>query len=408
MKLRKIKIENFRAIKHREIRFDDALGQIRPVTVLAGPNGCGKTSVLFAILQSLRGVMGYRTLDVPDPEDLDIHRQGALGGLVRRRLSITIDLDVEFEQCEIDAIPKVFEDTRDIRFAAEESLSGVNDTQGSPPSSTVVPPEEELPELPDRRVRVTWSYPPERNSRGSLKPWWFFSNTEPWGAVPWFYGRKYAITGWIRRRLRSRSLLDQVGGLYLFPQDRNLHSRVVGSPAKFPGSNDRPFAEERQRASEELSVWGILEYLSNYAQGKRSDDLAPEDIWEVRIQKAFQDICAPKEYLGFMYQTDDPVGAPYFKDGDSVYPLQMAASGEQVIIEYLTRLTFPSPMNHSLILIDEPEIHLHPAWIRQLYRSLPKIGQGNQFILTTHSMDLREVAAEDGALVDMGELLESR
>lgn len=65
-------------------------------------------------------------------------------------------------------------------------------------------------------------------------------------------------------------------------------------------------------------------------------------------------------------------GNGYLKDNESTYPLHMAASGEQVIIEYLARLTYPSPMNHSIILIDEPEIHLHPAWIRQLYLAFQK------------------------------------
>lgn len=73
MKLRKVRIENFRAIKDTEIVFADALNTIRPVTVLAGPNGTGKTSVLFAIIQALRGVMGYRTSDVPEPDERDIH-----------------------------------------------------------------------------------------------------------------------------------------------------------------------------------------------------------------------------------------------------------------------------------------------------------------------------------------------
>ena len=114
------------------------------------------------------------------------------------------------------------------------------------------------------------------------------------------------------------------------------------------------------------SVWGILEYLSNYSRSG-PEGVSPQENWEERIRESFNQICAPKEYLGFMYRSDDPLGAPYFKDNGSTYPLEMAASGEQVIIEYLARLTYPSPMNHSIILIDEPEIHLHPAWIRQLY-----------------------------------------
>jgi predicted ATP-dependent endonuclease of OLD family len=68
------------------------------------------------------------------------------------------------------------------------------------------------------------------------------------------------------------------------------------------------------------------------------------------------------------------------------------------------RLTFPNTLNHGLILIDEPEVHQHPGWVRQLYRALPKLGQDNQFILTTHSGELRSMAAEDGVLIDLGDL----
>src|SRR5436190_8011016 len=107
MKLRKVRIENFRVIKESEILFADALGAIRPVTVLAGPNGSGKTSVLFAIVQALRGVMGYRTNDVPEPEELDIHKPLSIGGLSRIPSSISITLGIEFGEEERSAIRKV-------------------------------------------------------------------------------------------------------------------------------------------------------------------------------------------------------------------------------------------------------------------------------------------------------------
>jgi predicted ATP-dependent endonuclease of OLD family len=108
--------------------------------------------------------------------------------------------------------------------------------------------------------------------------------------------------------------------------------------------------------------------------------------------------------LGFLYHPNDPQGSPYFKDGASTYSLSVASSGEQVILEYITRMTYPSPMNHSLVLIDEPEVHLHPGWVRQLYHALPSIGQDNQFILTTHSSEMRELAVQDGVHIDLGDL----
>lgn len=385
MKLRKVRIQNFRAIKDREISFEDMLGRIRPITVLAGPNGCGKTTVLFAIVQALRGVMGYRTDDVPEPSDLDIHQTGTLGGLSRFPVSVSVNLTLELDESERQAIPKVIADTAAAGLHNEYIQS----------------------DIPDGRILATWAYPPGRTPDGSRKPPWHLNTISPRDALPWFHGRKYAIRGWLNRSLQSRALLDNVGGIYLFPQDRNLQSRVVGNGGNILEHREsvdiaNEYDEEPRRIK---SVWGILEYLSSYSrQQAEPHKLKDEENWEKRVQEQFKRICAPKEYLGFLYQPDDPVGAPYFKDGDSIYPLNMAASGEQVIIEYITRLTYPSPMNHSIILIDEPEVHLHPGWIRQLYYALPKIGKDNQYILTTHSLELRAMAAEDNALIDMGEM----
>ena len=375
MKLRKVRIENFRAIKETEIVFADALSAIRPVTVLAGPNGTGKTSVLFAIVQALRGVMGYRTSDVPEPDERDIHTPLSIGGLSPTPPSISVTLDIEFGDEERAAIRKVMGE---------------------------VSPEERLGDLPNGKVRAVWKYPPERHPDGSVKPFWFLYRTDPRDAVPWFHGRKSAITGWTSRKFRDRALLDKIGGIYLFPQDRSLRSRVMGERL----TQDEESTPSADRKGRELSsVWGVLEYLSNYSRSA-PEGIKPEENWEQRIRESFNRICAPKEYVGFMYRSDDPLGAPYFKDNGSTYPLDMAASGEQVIIEYLARLTYPSPMNHSIILIDEPEIHLHPAWIRQLYLALPKIGVGNQYIVTTHSAELYAAAARDQALIEMGQLIE--
>ena len=45
------------------LSFEDALGRVQPVTVLAGPNGCGKTSILFAVIQALRGELPFYTVN---------------------------------------------------------------------------------------------------------------------------------------------------------------------------------------------------------------------------------------------------------------------------------------------------------------------------------------------------------
>jgi energy-coupling factor transporter ATP-binding protein EcfA2 len=399
MKLRKLQIQNFRAIRDLTLSFEDPVGRIRPITVLAGPNGCGKTSVVFAIVQALRGEMGYRTEDVPEPKVSDIHQAGGAVVLTKKPLSgtpvqITVKVDVEFDDTELKSIPQIFKETEDLH---NEPLP---------------------PPLQGGRVSIEWKYPPERSPDGTLKPSWRPSKVEPWLGFRWLHGRRHVIRGWLNHSLSSPRLLFEVGGICLFPQDRNLRSRVVGEIVMPVGrqsgvevaaeSEEQPVVEERIPSERIISrsrdsVWGILQYLGGYA-ALREKKTGDEGNWEKRIQEQFNRICAPRKYLGFRYQLDDPVGAPYFKDGDKVYSLDMAASGEQVIIEYITRLTYPSPTNHSLILIDEPEVHLHPGWIRQLYRALPLMGEANQYILTTHSTELRGMAAEDGVLIDMGEL----
>jgi energy-coupling factor transporter ATP-binding protein EcfA2 len=394
MRLRSLRIRNFRAIDDLPLDLTDDFGNVRPLLVLAGPNGSGKTSVLFAIAQSLRRVMGYRTDDVPDPS-LDDVRQ------VDRRddrwysssaPSTEVELELEFSDAELRLVPEL-----------ARTVYSVS-----------------LPDLPSGRLRLAWSFPPGRLSDGSERPWWHVS-VDPWhGAetLHWLKGRQLAIKVWGERRTRPQldgsvlyDYLCRIGGLYLFPQDRNLRQRVIGEGES--SAQDREHHDvsdddgDRRRVRGIPSVAGALEYFSQYVRN-RTAPLPDERNWEKRIQDGFRRICGPKEYLGYLYRGDDPTGAPCFRDGEHIYPLHMAASGEQVIMEYLTRLTYPSPLNQSIVLVDEPEIHLHPGWVRQFYLALPEIGENNQYLLTTHSGELRNLAASDGSLVSLGALGEGQ
>ena len=206
-------------------------------------------------------------------------------------------------------------------------------------------------------------------------------------------------------------LLNRIGGMWFFPQDRNLRERVLGDDFD-PSSRHTSRVEQENAEAEsdldkpiprERTVSEILHFLSDFAKN-RETALPDERNWEKRIQTLFHRVCSPKQYVGYLYREENPLGAPILQEGQYAYPLSHAASGEQVILEYITRLTYPSPLNRSLILIDEPEIHLHPHWIRQLYVALPKIGESNQYILTTHSAELRQRAVADNALIDLGSL----
>ncbi len=72
------------------------------------------------------------------------------------------------------------------------------------------------------------------------------------------------------------------------------------------------------------------------------------------------------------------------KDG-SIISLDNLSSGEKEIISTLFliwKYTLNSP---AIILIDEPELHLHSNWQRALIRTLETLAPHNQYIITTHS-----------------------
>jgi hypothetical protein len=385
MKLINTSIQRFRAIENLSLSFLDDLGRPRSATVFAGPNGSGKTSILFAIINALRGVTGYRTRDVPQPTQDDIRLPISYrAGWTTGKTEALVEVEIEFDDAEQEAIPEL------ARIMGKER----------PPSLT------------DGRVTVCWRFPPGFDPDGNRRPWY---STDVFPGVPfvrsWLYARKWAIQAWTRKVPGMRpDLLRKIGGISFFPQDRNLRDRVIGenyglasNGTPTPDSGDDSENEFERPAPREMTVSEILHYLSDYAKN-RATPLPDDRNWEKRIQDLFHRVCAPKQYLGYLYREENPLGAPILQNGHAAYPISHAASGEQVILEYITRMTFPTPLDRSIILIDEPEIHLHPSWVRQFYLALPNIGEANQYLLTTHSAELRQRAIADKALVDLGEL----
>ncbi len=391
MHLRQLEIQNYRAIRHRSFRFADAMGRVRPVTVLAGPNGCGKTTVLFAIYRALSGAMGYYSDDVPEANDDEIYREGGAGSWSFQPNRVTIRLELEYPNEEREAAQPLLDATRALQRARQDG------------SSMTVPP------LADGRLTVTWDYPPDQFSDGTFKALAFVRPNIKGGAT-WLGLPKLAIRGWTARprRLVDLDLLNRIGILRMFAQNRGKRwvageerEQFVGEEDEEPATMPTPARIKRLNPS----VYDILKILADAARGRRPNGPTEDEGVEQSLRDMFARICAPKRYVGYVYYgPNDVVGTPLLEEGDRQYPLSMAATGEQVVLDYLTQFVHPRPVNNSLILIDEPELHLHPKWIRQLYRALPQMGHGNQFIMTTHSPELRQLAAEDNAVIDIGDL----
>lgn len=103
-----------------------------------------------------------------------------------------------------------------------------------------------------------------------------------------------------------------------------------------------------------------------------------KDIFSALLPgKELQDInpAAPREF--------------HFKEGiANPLPFKSLSSGEQEVVKVVFDVV-RKDIKHSVIIVDEPELHLHPTLTFKLIETLKTIGDHtNQFIFLTHSADL--------------------
>lgn len=357
MKVAQVLIENFRRIERLELDFTDSLDRVRPLTVLVGPNGCGKTSVLDAIGLALSGTLelpGTRTTLKLDPRR--IVRRGAA--------SARITLDLRFSDDEI--------------AAAREAVQAL----GNPAWS-----HEKVPS--EKTVRLVWEYPDP--SRSAARGW--TTTTPPMG---WLLLKGRVAAARALRTTSGHDWLRRCGQVVTIDQRRTSLSRVI-RPDVFDiihgrGGDD---GEERegaprilQRTSDPKTLLLDLAVRHSLRRGPVSDDPFP------RIQAAFAEVCAPRKIVGAVEDTDglDVI----FHDGVAEYGFDDIASGEAMVLLLLIKLV-GDRIHRSVVLVDEVELHQHPVWQRRLLGILPRLGDDNQLIVTTHS-DYLVNALDHGAL----------
>ena len=110
----------------------------------------------------------------------------------------------------------------------------------------------------------------------------------------------------------------------------------------------------------------------------------------IALETIYNRILPNRKFIGAIPQND--IDAPeefWLTDGNNRYEIAEMSAGERAIFPILMDFALMS-INNSIIIIDELELHLHPPLQQVLIRALPKLGENNQFIITTHS---RSVAA---------------
>lgn len=79
-------------------------------------------------------------------------------------------------------------------------------------------------------------------------------------------------------------------------------------------------------------------------------------------------------------------------DKDESFPFDSLSSGQKEIISTIF-LIWKKTRNHpSIVLIDEPELHLNAEWQREFIHQLKELAPWNQYIMATHSPHIFESA----------------
>ena len=85
--------------------------------------------------------------------------------------------------------------------------------------------------------------------------------------------------------------------------------------------------------------------------------------------------------------------------GGESFTFDGLSSGQKEIISTLFLVWYHTKDRPSVVLIDEPELHLNAQWHRSLVSKLFELAPANQYIVATHSADVMDSVEEDRRVI---------
>lgn len=103
------------------------------------------------------------------------------------------------------------------------------------------------------------------------------------------------------------------------------------------------------------------------------------------LQAVIEEMYIGNKHLEFEVSVPRSLGTLSIVNDTDRIPLTSLSSGEKQLLQILLETLAAET---SAVLIDEPELSLHPDWQKRLVGSMRRVNSGAQFILATHSPDL--------------------
>lgn len=374
MKLRRVLLENVRSfLDPAELRLDG------DISIIIGPNGGGKTNLLDTTTTVLRrhllSSVTPRKSSTPDNPDryefvgndmlnntpLEPHTQGQ----GRQQL---IELEVEVTSQDVDNMASMRASANEIAGLTERKYVGMSVREAAHWDLSTI----------HAGQRFTYRI---INNALHLPP-------DPAAQIYQRYLAIYEVDSWLRGELGRANLATPMLSLPVNRAAGGLQSSV-----SLAGYNEFDYKRGVDAASSRIGSSSITLAIGRIAKKYRLLEIldtgkAREDFYNDPAIKSLTSVLAD---LGYSWNLIciDPLSNQYdiqlVKQG-AKFLVGAASSGEKELLTYLFAI-YALNVRDALIVVDEPELHLHPRWQRTLLSLFERLSEetGNQFLLATHS-----------------------
>lgn len=330
MQIIRLEITNFKSIRHLQ------LDSIPTLVVVAGPNGSGKSALFDALRVFKESVAGY---SFQWPGSSSIHEMlreiGPVITLGQDQASISVSLQLSANEQQSLELP-----------AGHDGILG----------ATVTLRRGELAESVDTSFE---------NKGGDREPL-----------------RRLFSEGF--RKESGLSVVDHIG------PDRSFAQTQVGSINFSPDSTEtelRGLVAQSKTKFQNLRQDLVMMHLVDLQAKDRGD--ANPVYYIDGVREIFSHFLPEYEFIG----VEIPVGFSgppkiLVRSGGVEHDINLLSSGQREVLMTYTHLERLRPTG-SIILFDEPELHLHPTLQRRVIGHLRRlVDAGNQVWLATHSEEI--------------------
>jgi len=373
MFLRRITVENVRSFLSRaELTLDG------PISILIGPNGGGKTNLLDIAVILLRrylfaSMYPVATPTAEQPDRHEFRHNEALNNMTLERHSNGtgmpqfVEVEIEMTQRDIDNMLAM--QTEAVALSAKAEKKYVN-----------------------IQIKQAAAWDLQKFSPGlRLIYRWTGSALEPSdGLAVQFreYMNNFEIDSLLRAEFEVATLSMPM--IYL-PVSRSVNG--FQSIIELAGYNDNEQKRQNDASISRTNSSSIVPLaIGRLAQKFRL--LLEKDNAKARTDfkndPNLKELTKLLSELGYEWdlETTNPLKNAYdvrLKKQGSSFLVGAASSGERELLTYLFAI-FALNVRDALIVVDEPELHLHPKWQKTLLQLFVRLAKstGNQFLLATH------------------------